>query len=151
MPSTLARLRRVLGLSSTAARGKLRLRGEVGGDQPDVVPLTIRTPTADGADLRLLLEARFAPTRLPQEELDHVAVAVIEPVATLWVRRQRLAAIQRALGPRLRDVEDDVRAQLSGLGAPLIALDVVAVEHLLTSPSADRSDDTDDTDPEDRT
>lgn len=136
MPSLLARLRRVLGLSSTAARGKIRLRGEGDGDQPHVVPLTIRTHTGDGADLRLLLEARLAPTRLARDELDRVAAAVIEPVATAWVRRRRLAAI-RGLGPRLGEVENDVRAQLDGLGAPLVTIDVVAVEHLLTSPSAD--------------
>lgn len=105
-----------------------------------VVPLTVRGDTADGADLRLLLEARLASRTLPDAEVERVAYALIEAGAGRWLRSQRLEQLADSVGPRLTSVEDAVREPAAGLGVDVIAVDVVAVEHLLVSPSADPAD-----------
>ena len=92
-----------------------------------VVPLTVRTRIADGAEIRLLLEADVdAPERTPAADLERVAMAIVVPAAEEAVRRRDLAAL-----------EADPTAGLDQVGGDLLRVRVVAVEHLIVSPSAD--------------
>lgn len=99
-----------------------------------------RSRTADGADIRLLLEARVTSHRLPVEEVERLALALIVPAAVQWLGRQDLATLDVALRPTLPEVEAAVRAPLAALGAELLAIALVAGEHLLVSPSTDMLD-----------
>lgn len=94
-----------------------------------VVPLTVRCRTADGADIRLLLEADVATsarTRTAELEIERVAMALVVPAAEEAVRRRDLASL--AADPTL---------DLAHVGGDLLTVRVIAVEHLLASPSAD--------------
>ncbi|WGX97532.1 hypothetical protein [Nocardioides sp. L-11A] len=138
MASTLSSLRRALGLRSGRRHDAPRSRGGDAPGQPVfVVPVTVRDRTDDDADIRLLLEAKLSSATLPRAEVDRIALALVVPAAGAWVRRQRLAALEDSLGPRLREVEEGVCHQTRALGADLLSVEVVAVEHLLVSPSAD--------------
>lgn len=141
MPSALAALRRALGLPPGAGRAGLRRVGDI--LPMVVVPVTVRGLTADGADLRLLLEARLASRTLGDAEVERVAYALIEVAAHRWVRRQLLDQIADSIGPRLTAVEDAVREEATALGVDVLAIDVVAVEHLLVSPDPDPDPDSD--------
>lgn len=143
MPLTLTRLRRSLGRLLAVRDDGIPPRGEGGGTQAaqalHVVPLTVRARTADAADLRVLLEVRLSSPypELPDDDLERITLALVVPATSDWVRRQDLAVLDAGLGPRLLEVEDTVRAPLHSLGAELLAVDVIACEHLLASPSAD--------------
>lgn len=102
-----------------------------------VVPITVRSQTTDGADIRLLLEARLTSARLSHEEVERIALALVVPAAVQWVRRHELPALDGRLGASLHDVEESVREPVAALGADLLTIATVAVEHLLASPSAD--------------
>ncbi|WGY01454.1 MULTISPECIES: hypothetical protein [unclassified Nocardioides] len=92
-----------------------------------VVPLTVRSRTADGADIRLLLEADVdAAGRASAAELERVAFAIVVPAVEEAVRRRELAALAA-----------DPTAGLDHIGGALLRVRVVAVEHLIVSPSAD--------------
>ncbi|MBM7516781.1 hypothetical protein [Nocardioides nitrophenolicus] len=96
-----------------------------------VVPLTVRSRTADGADLRLLLEADVdASGRTSAAELERVAFAIVVPAVEEVVRRRELAQLA-----------EDPTAGLDRIGGDLLSVRVVAVEHLIVSPSADPSAD----------
>ncbi|WP_436697797.1 hypothetical protein [Nocardioides sp. BYT-33-1] len=129
-------LRRALGLRS-GRHDTARPRAADGGQPVFVVPVTVRERTDDDADIRLLLEAKLSSATLPLGEIDRITLALVVPAASAWVRRQRLAALEHSLGPRLREVEESVCHQTRALGADLLSVEVVAVEHLLVSPSAD--------------
>ncbi|GEB14855.1 hypothetical protein GUY44_01055 [Pimelobacter simplex] len=140
MPLTLTRLRRSLGRLLAVRDDGSPPRGEGSGTQAlHVVPLTVRARTADAADLRVLLEARLSSPfpDLPDDDLERITLALVVPATADWVRRQELAVLDAGLGPRLLEVEDAVRAPLRSLGAELLAVDVIACEHLLASPSAE--------------
>lgn len=140
MPLPLTRLRRTLGRLLAIRDDGQRPRGEGSGTQTlHVVPLTVRARTADHADLRVLLEVRLASPYpdLPDEDLERITLALVVPATSDWVRRQEISALDSALGPRLLAVEDTVRAPMRSLGAELLAVDVIACEHLLASPSAE--------------
>ncbi|GAA1509941.1 hypothetical protein [Nocardioides humi] len=130
-------LRRLLGLRSGRVHDDTRPGGSAGSQPVYVVPVTVRERTEDDADIRLLLDAKLSSATLPQAEVDRIALALIVPAASTWVRRQRLATLEDSLGPRLREVEEGVCHQTRALGADLLSVEVVAVEHLLVSPSAD--------------
>lgn len=117
------------------------LRNRTAGVQTiQVVPLTARSRTADGADIRLLLEARLTSHRLSAEEIERLALALIVPAAVQWLGRQDLAALDVALRPTLPEIESAVREPLAALGTELLAVALVAGEHLLVSPSRDGFD-----------
>ncbi|UUW90264.1 hypothetical protein ABFU82_16365 [Nocardioides sp. WV_118_6] len=140
MPPPLTRLRRTLGRLLAVRDDGHRPWGEGGGTQTlHVVPLTVRARTADAADLRMLLEVRLASPYpdLPDDDLERITLALVIPATSDWVRRHELTALDDALGPRLLTVEDAVRAPMLSLGAELLAVDVIACEHLLASPSAE--------------
>lgn len=148
MPPTLARFRRSLGRLLTPGLDGPDPWGEGGGDhaadQVHVVPLTVRTRTADDADIRLLLEARLASATLPPAELERMALALVVPAVAQWVRRRDLAALEADLVPGapgldrgLAEVCGEVRGPVSALGGDLLSIGVVAGEHLLRSPSGD--------------
>lgn len=102
-----------------------------------MVALTVRARTADGADLRLLLEARVSSPDLPDDELERLSIALVVPATSDWVGRHQVRALDGGLGPRLLEVEACARAPMRSLGAELLAVDVIACEHLLASPSAE--------------
>lgn len=105
------------------------------------MPLTVRTRTEDAAELRLLLDAVVAPSASSaasdDAELERVAHALLVPATERWVRRHPLVAIQHSPARARSAIEESVRPEFAGLGATLLRLDIVAIEHLLLSPSAD--------------
>lgn len=109
-----------------------------------VVPLTVRATASDGADIRLLIEARSRARAGAEPDVERIIHALVVPAAARWLRRhglEDLASDAHAVGP---DLERLVGEELSGLGVDLVGLDVVAVEHLLVSPSAGRAGAADD-------
>lgn len=93
-----------------------------------VVPVTVRAQTSDGADIRLLLEADVdASGKAKPAELERVALAIVVPAAEEAVGRRDLA-----------DLAADPSGGLDDIGGDLLSVRVVAVEHLLLSPSGDR-------------
>lgn len=95
-----------------------------------VVPVTVRAQTSDGADIRLLLEADVDASgktlsKNVAAELERVALAIVVPAAEEAVRRRDLASLAA-----------DPSGGLDDIGGDLLSVRVVAVEHLLLSPSA---------------
>lgn len=102
------------------------------------VPLAVRGLTTDSADLRLLLEAQVAPgTVTARAELERIAQALVVPAVRRWLAEHELAGLPDQLFAAQPELESVVQPEFEALGARLIRLDVVAVEHLLTSPSAE--------------
>lgn len=94
-----------------------------------IVPVTARCRTADGADIRVLLEADVATaarSRTAELEIERVAMALVVPAAEEAVRRRDLASLVA-----------DPSLDLTHVGGDLLTVRVVAVEHLIASPSAD--------------
>lgn len=138
MPPPLARLRRTLGRSLAVGYDGPRPRGEGGGTQL-VLPLTVRGPAADGADVRLLVEATVVAGPAAPADPVRVAHALLLAATRRWLADQDLASLPARL-PRVREaVEGGVDEEFSELDLRLLRLDVVAVEHLLASPSASRT------------
>lgn len=136
MPLTLARLRRTLGRPLAVGCAGPHPRGEGSGTQA-TVPLTVRGPTADGADVRLLVETMLAAGPTAPPEPVRIALALLLPASRRWLAGHDLARLPEAL-PGARDsLEDAVRDEFGELGLRLLRFDVVAVEHLLASPSAE--------------
>ena len=106
--------------------------------EPDTVPLTVRSLTSDGADVRLLLEAevRSVPTA-PALDAERITHALVVPALERWVGRHELASLTVELERSVSGVAVQLDEQLGALGTRLLRLEVVAVEHLLASPSAD--------------
>lgn len=103
-----------------------------------MVPLAVRGLTTDGADLRLLLEAQVAPgTVTARAELERIAQALVVPAVRRWLAEHELAGLPDQLFAAQPELESVVQPEFEALGARLIRLDVVAVEHLLASPSGD--------------
>lgn len=136
MPLHLARLRHVLGRLVAAGGAGNRPRGGGSGAQTVLVPLTVRATTRDGADIRLLLDARFSSPSLGDGEVERIAVALLVPAAAREVRRSVLRALEHSPSSVLSPALQVVRPQAAALGVELHALEVVAAEHLLASPSA---------------
>lgn len=136
MPPTLARLRRTLGRSLAVGHDGPRPRPRGGGGGTQVVlPLTVRGATADGADVRLLVDATVAAGPAAPADPVRVAHALLLAATRRWLAGQDLAGLPSRL-PRAREaVEDGVDEEFSELDLRLLRLDVVAVEHLLASPS----------------
>lgn len=102
------------------------------------VPLAVRARTSDGADLRLLLEVTLAPELVTsQSEIERIAQALVVPALRRWLVEHALSALPDGLLSARTDLEAVVQPEFEALGARLLRLDVVAVEHLLTSPSAE--------------
>lgn len=136
MPLPLARLRRTLGRPLAVGCAGPHPRGGGSGTQ-STVPMTVRGPTADGADVRLLVETMLAAGPTAPPEPVRVAVALLLPAARRWLASHDLARLPERL-PGARDaLEEAVRDEFGGLDLRLLRFDVVAVEHLLASPSAD--------------
>jgi len=146
MPPTIARIRRVLGRTLARGWGGRRPRGMVGGHPAYVVPLTVRGTTYDGADVRLLLEATVAtgPAGNPAGNpaggaagADRATLALLVPAARRWLATHPVGRLRGELAGVPTLLHDEVRDELAELGVRLLRVDVVAVEHLLASPSAD--------------
>ncbi|UMG94571.1 hypothetical protein [Nocardioides sp. TF02-7] len=101
-------------------------------DPAVTVPLTVRETTADQKDVRLLLEVVVRPVGASAAHDVEPLVCGVVPLVSRWVRRHRLAD----LTPDLHHVwHDPVAELLESLGADLLSLRVVAIEHLILSPS----------------
>lgn len=136
MPPPLARLRRALGRSLAVGYDGPRPRGEGGGTQ-HALPITVRGPAADGADVRLLVEAMVAAGPAAPADPVRVAHALLLAASRRWLADRDLPGLQEGL-PQARDaLEGAVGAEFRELDLRLLRFDVVAVEHLLASPSAD--------------
>ncbi|KRB78618.1 hypothetical protein ASE01_05040 [Nocardioides sp. Root190] len=102
------------------------------------VPLAVRGRTTDGADLRLLVDVTLAPDApAAGPDLERIAQALVPPAVRRWVGQHELDRLQAALPTARAGLEASVQPEIEALGARLLRLDVVAVEHLLTSPSAE--------------
>lgn len=135
MPPSLARLR--------LAVGRLLCRGRATGSRStgsSTVPVTVRARTADGADLRLLLEVRVEAGKLQPGDLDRFVHEWTVPATREWVAGHDLAGLQADLAPELDEVAGAVRVGLAEEGATLLDVELVAAEHLLSSPSAGPAD-----------
>ncbi|WP_249411099.1 hypothetical protein [Nocardioides faecalis] len=145
MPPTFARIRRDLGrlLAGDGSLATAAVPGEAGQlREVLVVPLTVRSHTADDAEIRLLIEATVSHAhggRIDRAELERIALGVVVPAAAAWVRRHPLSELQTEIdaNPTLPAVEETARDQVAALGGDLVALTLVAGEHLLLSPSAE--------------
>ncbi|NYI44239.1 hypothetical protein BJ993_001319 [Nocardioides aromaticivorans] len=134
MPPPLARLRRTLGRSLAVGYDGSRPRGEGGGTQ-HALPLTVRGPTADGADVRLLVEAMVAAGPAAPADPVRVTRALLLAAARRWLAAHDLPDLPEGL-PHARDaLEHAVGEVFDDLDLRLLRLDVVSVEHLLASPS----------------
>lgn len=141
MPLTLARLRRTLGRSLSVGGGGQRPRGGVGGTQHVELhvelPMTVRGPTADGEDVRLLVEVLLDGGPSAPAEPERVAHALLLAAARRWLAEHDLAELRDAL-PSARDsMEAAVRDEFDELDLRLLRFDVESVEHLIASRSAD--------------
>lgn len=135
MPLTLARLRRTLGRPLAVGSAGPRPRGEGGGTQYEL-PLTVRGPTADGADVRLLVEAMVAAGPAAIADPVRVMHALLLPATRRWLVGHELSDLPTHL-PHVRDsLEDAIGEEFQELDLLLLRLDVVSVEHLLASPSS---------------
>lgn len=107
-------------------------------DAMTLVPLALRGRTADGADLRVLLDAHVAPDAADAgPELERVTQALVVPAVQRWLAEHRLAELPAGLVQARGELESVVQPELTALGARLLRLEVVAVEHLLASPSGE--------------
>jgi hypothetical protein len=129
---------------STAVLLGILLRRWAGGyDDPPAdttVPVTARGQTADGADVRLLIEAqvRAVPgsgTAAPER----IVLALLAPAARRWLRGRELALVESDLAAARIDLDELVGPELADLGIELLRIDVVGAEHLLRSSSGDPS------------
>jgi len=135
MPPTLAELRRAA--ARLVSRGKHRPGGQ---DDYATVPVTVRARTSDNADMRLLLDVRVEAGTLQADDLDRFVHECAVPATRRWVAQHDLAGLQADLAPELGDVAASVRDGLAEVGATLLDVELVAAEHLLSSPSADPAD-----------
>lgn len=102
------------------------------------VPVAVRACTTDRADLRLLVDVTVVPvTPAAGPDLERIAQALVPPAVRRWAGRHDLEALQGALPTARSVLEAAVQPEIQALGARLLRLDVVAVEHLLASPSAE--------------
>ena len=132
MPTLFAQIRH--------AAGRILCGGAKGAAGPasiTTVPVTVRAHTSDDADMRLLLDVRVEGVTLPPHDLDRLVHALTVPATRRWVAQHDLAGLQADLAPELDDVGASVRDGLAEVGANLLDVELVAAEHLLSSPSAD--------------
>jgi hypothetical protein len=102
------------------------------------VPLAVRGRTTDGADLRLLVDVTVVPvTAVAGPDLERIAQALVPPAVRRWAAEHDLDHLQASLPTARTALESAVQPEIEALGARLLRLDVVAVEHLLASPSAE--------------
>ncbi len=102
----------------------------------DTVPLTVRALTSDGADVRLLLEVDVRSGPLPSElGPERITFALVVPALERWVRQHDLASLTVEVERALGGVAAQFRSELLTLGVHLVRVQVVAVEHLIVSPS----------------
>lgn len=102
------------------------------------VALAVRGRTADDADLRLLVEATVVPDDARAGvDLERVAHALVLPATRRWLAGHDLDQLTDALAGAPAELESVVEPEFEALGARLLRLDIVAVEHLLASPSGD--------------
>ena len=100
------------------------------------VPVTVRTDTADRADLRLILEVRVDGGPLGPHELDRYVHAVTIPAARHWVEAHDLHDLRAELACGLHAIAREIREPLAELGTELLDVELVSAEHLLASPTA---------------
>ncbi len=132
MPSLFARIRRAVGRFLGGGP-----EGAAGLASISTVPVSVRARTSDDADMRLLLDVRVEGATLPLHDLDRLVLALTVPATRRTVAKHDLAGLQVDLAPELDEVGASVRAGLAEVGATLLDVELVAAEHLLSSPSAD--------------
>lgn len=124
-------------------RSLARAPDSTGGDRSQLaatstVPLALRGRTADGADLRVLVDAQVSPVSVDDgRQLERITQALVVPAVRRWLAEHDLAGLPDELLSGRGELEDLVQPEFEALGARLLRLDVVAVEHLLASPSAE--------------
>lgn len=107
-------------------------------DDTDRVPLAVRTRTADLADVRLLLEVLIRPLDPKHVSAEQVGERAVVPVVRQWVHDHPMADLPGELAaPALHAALVD---EVAAFGGEFAGLEVVAVEHLIVSPSADEPD-----------
>lgn len=101
------------------------------------MPITVRGATRDEDEIRILLDAVVAPSVIAvgHPDLPRITHALVVPAVERWLRQRSLPEVQADLASARGAVEDAVRPEFGGLGATLLRLDLIAVEHLLLSPS----------------
>ena len=132
-------LRRGLGRFVDATGAPRRAAAHAAASSvPLTVPLTVRGVTRDEADVRLLLEAVTVPAgdAASPAWLGRVVDAIVVPAAGRWLGDHALADLDDPVPLRVA-LEERVVPELTGLGVLLLRCDVVAVEHLVVSPSAE--------------
>lgn len=87
--------------------------------------------------MRLLLDVRVEGVTIPLHDLDRLVFALTVPATRRWVAQHDLAGLQADLAPELDEVGATVRDGLAEVGVTLLDVELVAAEHLLSSPSAD--------------
>lgn len=103
-----------------------------------LVPMVVRGRTADRADLRVLLDGIVEVEAVADRaELERMIHAIVVPGVRRWLAERALADLPEALPGARPELEAMVQPELEALGTRLLRLDLVAVEHLLVSPSAD--------------
>ena len=146
-----SRVRRIFARFAGSPRPGPAVRSTIHATPPITVPVTVRAQSDDDAELRIMLDAVVAPAAnasIPPD-LERLTHALLVPAVERWVRQRSLASFQDNLNVARAAFEDNVRPEFAGLGATLLRLDLVAVEHLLVSPSA-RSDEDHADDPTER-
>lgn len=135
MHGAISRLRRLLGQmvsASVAERAPVSVQ--------TAIAVAVRAGTADGKELRLLLDVHLdgAVSRPGAESFVH---AVTVPAARRWVRQRSLAQVEESIGSLDHDIAAAIHDELAELGVGLLAVDTAAVEHLLIGPAAGPDED----------
>jgi hypothetical protein len=100
------------------------------------VPVTVRADTADGADVRLIVEVRVDGGALEPHDLDRFVHAVTIPATRHRIEGHDLDRLQAELGDELHGVAREIREPLTELGITLLDVELVSAEHLLSPPAA---------------
>jgi Tfp pilus assembly PilM family ATPase len=110
-----------------------------GAGTPDrlVTGLTVRARTSDGADVRVLAELTTEGDETQVVRLAHALVTAEIARRTAELELEELVA---GLSATAAAVPGRCGEAVAAVGGRLRAVELVAVEHLLVSPSSDRAD-----------
>ena len=97
--------------------------------------ITVRHSTADGADLRLLFDVMIDGGVEAAHDQERFVHAVAIPAARTWIGEHTLAELRAQLTPALPSMTHALRETLDGIGIAVLAVDLVAAEHVLAHPT----------------
>lgn len=107
-------------------------------DDTELVSLAVRTRTADRADVRLLLDVLIRPLDPKHVSAEQLGERAVVPVVRQWVHDHPMADLPGELAaPALHAA---LVHEVAAFGGEFAGLEVVAIEHLIVSPSADEPD-----------